>query len=227
MLLTVMFISLNLAVCDEATEQEPGIHVEKRAEALLEILRAGQWDKATPLVITATGAHDQETRRRLDIPEGATSEVIGEKVAAWFRGMYRRVRPGPVSSVDILGPDQDFALVQYRHEDLDAFSMRLVDGEWYYTLESGVAQRRADADVRQRARAHRDQWISREKPEEADLLKRGVVNSVKRTKEGWHVTFVTWTGHDKPEGRHDYFLHIYMALDGTLLKVIRGPDRLS
>jgi hypothetical protein len=229
LLLTVVFRSPNLAVGDEnkVTEQEPSVRLQKRAEALLEVLRARQWGKAVPMVITATGKHDEETRRRLDIPKAATAEVTGAKVGAWFQYMYGKVPPGQVKSVQILGPDQDFALVLYRHEDLDGFNMRLVDGEWYYTLESGVAQRRADSEVRSRARAHRDQWIAREKPEAADHLKRGVVDSVKRTKEGWHVTFVTWTGHDKPEGRHDYFLHIYMALDGTLLKVVRGPDRLS
>src|SRR5687767_10728928 len=129
LLLTVVFTSPNLAVCDEkkATEQEPSDRLQKRAEALLEVLRAGQWGKAAPMVITATGKHDQETRRRLDIPKEATAEVIGDKVGAWFQGMYGKVRPGRVKSVQILGPEQDFALVLYRHEDLDGFSMRLVD----------------------------------------------------------------------------------------------------
>jgi hypothetical protein len=229
LLLVIVFASPRLAVGDEqqATQQELSDRLRERAEALLEVLRAGQWSKAAPLVITATGKHDQETRRRLEIPAGATAELIGEKVGTWFQGMYGKVRPGQVESVQILGPDQDFALVQYRHEDLDGFSMRLVEGKWYYTLESGVAQRRADAEVRLQARAHRDRWLAREKPEDADLLKRSSVESVQRTKEGWHVTFVTQTGHDKPEGRHDYYLHIYLTVDGTLLKVVRGPDLLS
>ena len=120
LLLTFVFTSPDLAVCDEkkATEQEPSVRLQQRAEALLEVLRGGQWGKAAPMVITATGKHDQETRRLLDIPKGATAEVIGEKVGAWFQAMYARVRPGRVRSVQILGPDQDFAMVQYFHEDL-------------------------------------------------------------------------------------------------------------
>jgi len=229
LLLPFVLTTANLALCGEkaGAEQEASARVQKRAEALLEVLRAGQWDKAAPLVITAAGKHDRETRRRLGIPGGATAEAVGEKVGGWFRGVYGRVRPGRVLSVRILGPDREYALVHYKHGDRDAFRMRLVDGEWYYTLDPEVPPRLSNAEVRRRAAAHRDQWVAREKPDEAGLLGRGVIESVERTKEGWHVTFVTRTGQDRPEGRHDYFLHVYLAGDGSLLKVVRGPDLLS
>jgi hypothetical protein len=228
LLLTVVFAVPNRALCDDKPqEQQASARVQKRAEALLKVLRAKQWSKAAPLVVTAAGKHDQDTRRRLDIPKEAAAEVIREKVAAWFQHMYESVPPGEVSSVKILGPDEDYATVYYLHEDLDAFSMRLVDDQWYYTLEFEKPPKLSRAKVRRHATAHRDEWIAREKPEEAKLLQRGVVDSIERTKDGWHVTFVTRTGQDQPEGQHDYFLHVDLDEDGNLIKVVRGPDRLS
>jgi len=74
---------------------------------------------------------------------------------------------------------------------------------------------------------YRDEWIQKEKPEASARLQVGVIQTVEATKDGWHIIFVTETGHDQPEGMHDDFLHIYIDRRGKLLKIVRGPDRLS
>ena len=87
--------------------------------------------------------------------------------------------------------------------------------------EQGLSQ----AQVRQLTTQYRDEWLARTEPEARDMLRIGSIQSVERTSDGWHVTFVTETGHDQPEGIHDYYLHVYIDLTGQ--KIVRGPDVLS
>lgn len=75
------------------------------------------------------------------------------------------------------------------------------------------------------AHQYKNQWIIENEPESP--LKTGEIKSVEDTNDGWHFIFIKETGHDQPEGRHDYYLHIYMDKDGKLLKVVRGPDEIS
>jgi hypothetical protein len=95
------------------------------------------------------------------------------------------------------------------------------------STSSGPPPQLADADVRSLATEYRDAWIQQNRPEGSELLKAGVVQTIEQSSDGWHVTFVTRTGHDKPDGVHDYFLHVYIARDGKLQRVVRGPDLLS
>lgn len=116
---------------------DPEAQVRERAEALLKVLREQRWEKAAPFVIVVTGQHDAETRRRMGIAPDAKPEEIDARVAAWFQARYEKgAKIGEVRAVKLGAKDEDFALVTYRHEDLDGFSMRHVGGQWYYTLDA-------------------------------------------------------------------------------------------
>jgi hypothetical protein len=114
-------------------QEDPTAPIRMRAEALLEILRADQWGKVAPFVIVSTGKGDTETRRRMGIPHDASPDVVREKVGQWFKQIYGSVKPGRI--VDIRLQGNDLAQISYRHDDIDAFHMRLIDGKWYYTLD--------------------------------------------------------------------------------------------
>ena len=103
--------------------------VRARAETLLQLLRAKQWGDAADFVLI-----DEATQKWLGIPEGASHERKRERIARWFEGLYGSLKPGPVRSTRLDPKDPDLAHVSYRHGDLDGFSMRLAEGEWYYVL---------------------------------------------------------------------------------------------
>jgi hypothetical protein len=107
----------------------------KRAEQILHTLRQRKWKDATPFVIVVTGKRDALTRSRMGIGQNATRAEMDQKVSEWFRHLYDVVQPGTNASVRIDTKDNTLALVTYHHDDLDGFHMRLVDGQWYYTLE--------------------------------------------------------------------------------------------
>lgn len=109
--------------------------VRMRAQELLRTLQQRKWTEAVRFVIVVTGKHDATTRTRMGIPHGATREVIDQRVAEWFQQLYDVVQPGTTVSVRFDSRDKTLAQVTYRAGDLDAFYMRLVDGEWYYTLD--------------------------------------------------------------------------------------------
>ncbi len=80
----------------------------------------------------------------------------------------------------------------------------------------------------------RDQWLAENPSDEAATLARGEIFAMQRqgppSYREWHVTFVTETGHDQPEGIHDYYLHVHLVLTdegARLMRVERGPDLLS
>ena len=110
--------------------------VRARAEILLQLLRAEQWEDAADLVLV-----EETTRRRLGIAEGASPEVTRQEVAKLYEGMYGSRgqssphRPGHVRSVRIDPEDPDLAHVSYRYWDLDGFQMRLAEGQWFYSFE--------------------------------------------------------------------------------------------
>jgi hypothetical protein len=116
-----------------AADAEAAVRI--RAQGLLRKLQQRKWTETVPYVIVATGKHGATTRRRMGIPDGATSEVIEKRVAEWFRQLYDVAQPGTDVSVRIDSRDKTWARVTYRAGDLDAFHMRLVDGQWYYALD--------------------------------------------------------------------------------------------
>lgn len=80
----------------------------------------------------------------------------------------------------------------------------------------------------------RDEWLAENAPAETPVLERGEIVSVQRSgpawRRIWHVTFVTETGHDQPEGLHDYYLHVHVLFEHSrsrCLRVERGPDVIS
>jgi len=103
---------------------------QSRAEELVAALRKGDWTLAAHFVHL-----DGNTRTRMGIAGGAAREEAVPKIEAWFRRIYGTVRPGSVHSVRIDPSDPTRARVTYRHDDLDAFTMRFVNGNWSYVLE--------------------------------------------------------------------------------------------
>jgi len=87
----------------------------------------------------------------------------------------------------------------------------------------------SDARVRELATKYRNEWLATNASTDAGALARGTIQSVERLAGGWHVVFVTATGHSSttPEGVHDYFVHIYLKLSGQLDRIERGPDKLT
>lgn len=101
-----------------------------RAEELLVALRKGDWGRAARLVYL-----DGNTRTRMGIADGAAREEAVPKIEAWFRTIYGTMRPGSVHSVTIDPSEPTRARVSYWHDDLDAFTMRFVNGNWFYVVE--------------------------------------------------------------------------------------------
>jgi len=93
-------------------------------------LRKADWSMAARFVYL-----DGNTRARMGIAGGAAREEAVPKIEAWFRTIYGTVRPGSVHSVMIDPSESTRARVSYRHEDLDAFTMRFVNGDWFYVVE--------------------------------------------------------------------------------------------
>jgi hypothetical protein len=84
-----------------------------------------------------------------------------------------------------------------------------------------------EAQVRQLATTYRDEWLAKNSVDDSATLARSTIVSIEKQLEGWHVTFVTPTGHTLPEGRHDYYLHVYIKPSGELDRIVRGPDLLT
>lgn len=103
---------------------------QSRAEELLVALRKADWSTAARFVYL-----DGNTRARMGIAGGAAKEEAVPKIEAWFRTIYGTVRPGSVHSVTIDPSEPTRARVSYRHDDLDAFAMRFVNGDWFYVVE--------------------------------------------------------------------------------------------
>lgn len=127
LLVAVLLLS---TACIQESETSDQIAVQTRAARLLDELRAERWSEAAEFVFA-----DKVTRERMEIPEAAGRDETREEIARWFEALYGKVPPGVVHSVEVSAQDPTFALVTYRAGDLDAFTMRFVDGEWYYTLE--------------------------------------------------------------------------------------------
>ena len=86
-----------------------------------------------------------------------------------------------------------------------------------------------DAQVRQLATKYRDEWLAKSMYGDGAVLARSTIVSVERQPQGWHVTFMTPTGHNPatPEGIHDYYLHVYVTPSGKLDRIVKGPDIVS
>jgi len=111
-------------------EAQPREDARSRAEELLAALRSGDWGMAARFVYL-----DEYTRARMGIASDTTGEEPMPKIEAWFRTIYGSVRPGSVHAVTIDPSEPTRARVSYRHGDLDAFSMRFVNGDWFYVVE--------------------------------------------------------------------------------------------
>ena len=128
-----LIVPLLLAgACGRAPRDEahPATGAQSRAEELLVALKRADWSMAARFVYL-----DGNTRARMGIASGVGSVEAGPKIEAWFRTLYGTVRPGSVHSVTIDPSDPTRARVSYRHGDLDAFTMRFVNGDWFYVVD--------------------------------------------------------------------------------------------
>jgi len=131
---TVVLMMLFSVACTRyLPEEERTETARSQASELLETLRAGEWAQATNFVLL-----DDAARTRFDLPQGVDRSSLAQPVEELFRNLYENIPPGSVVSVR-LDPyqtdDMDLVQVSYRHGDLDAFYMRLVDGRWLYSFE--------------------------------------------------------------------------------------------
>lgn len=133
----VAFLFSSHSAFSEPTPAPPETEakISKRAGELLGAIRSREWTKCVAFVAVRK---DTETLRRMGLSKDASSKQIEEKVAAWFKGLYNVVQPGGVSAVRIRKDDENLVLIEYKHEDIDGFYMRRIDGEWYYTLDERV-----------------------------------------------------------------------------------------
>ncbi len=109
--------------------------VQKRAEEFLETIRLEHWNEIYKFVIVSTGKFDKKTRLIMNIPENATEEEAIQKVGEFFKKVYGKKKPGRVLSVSIWEKDKTIAGIAYHHGDKDGFTMKFVDGDWYYTFD--------------------------------------------------------------------------------------------
>lgn len=125
-------VVLLAGACDGPSRQEAEAREAalSRAEDLLAALGQGDWSLAAHFVHL-----DENTCARMGISADATGEEAAPRIGAWFRTIYGTVRPGSVQSVTIDPGDPTRARVSYRHDDLDGFTMRFVDGDWFYVVE--------------------------------------------------------------------------------------------
>jgi hypothetical protein len=118
--------------CDETPRVEARAreNAQSRAEELLSAIRNSDWAAAARFVHL-----DANTRARMGIADGVARQEAVPEIETWFRAIYGTVRPGSVHSVAIDPSEPTRARVSYRHDDLDAFSMRLVNGDWFYVVD--------------------------------------------------------------------------------------------
>jgi hypothetical protein len=128
-----LLLSLSLHGCADGIdrkEQQAREAARSRAEELLSALRNADWSAAARFVYL-----DGNTRARMGITDGAAGEEAAAKIETWFRAIYGTVRPGSVRSVTIVPGEPARARVSYRHDDLDAFTMLFVNGDWFYVVD--------------------------------------------------------------------------------------------
>ena len=112
------------------TPAEPEATVKARATEFLVLLQEERWGDVASFV-----SLDSITRDRMGISEGSDIAGAREGIARWFQELYRNVPPGDVHSVRFHPEDSNLAEITYRAGDFDLFSMRLVEGQWLYTLD--------------------------------------------------------------------------------------------
>jgi hypothetical protein len=146
--LLVMLLARGAYAQDPRQGADTAEGARRRAEALIAALQKGDWREAARYVHL-----DRTTEARMGIPHSDTRDEARLKVEALFRSFYGSVRPGSVVSVTIDENDSTRAVVEYRHEDLDAFTMSYVNGDWFYVLERGGPRERTQAAQSARRRA--------------------------------------------------------------------------
>ena len=133
---SVSLISLALILTPIVGAESSTIeNLKSRAEVFLETIRQEEWDTLVSYTVVGAGAMDRIMRTRLKISSDENSDIAKAKVGKWFRQLYGVVKPGAIRAVNIDQNDPSIALIEYRHGDLDAFKMRQIEGEWYYTLD--------------------------------------------------------------------------------------------
>lgn len=130
----ILFLGLFLDVSAQSETDEVA-NAKKRAETLLQTIREEKWNDLDKFVVIITEQMDKETGKRVKSFHKIDDEETKEKVIARFKQTYSLLKPGNIIEVRINEKDKTIAGVSYRHGDKDGFTMALLDGEWYYTIE--------------------------------------------------------------------------------------------
>jgi hypothetical protein len=83
-----------------------------------------------------------------------------------------------------------------------------------------------EREVRRLAADFKQKWMA-EHPAEIEQIGQATIREVKKTATGWHVVFEQIRFPGEPEGESHHFLHIYLDSNGTLEKIVRGPDVIT
>ena len=136
MLALFLIVSFSNNVLPQEKQNNNTERIKQRAESLLQTIREERWDELYKFVVVFTGKNDSQTRQRMKISENADENEIKQKIGDWFKSLYGKTKPGEIIRPVRIDPkDKTLAYIGYKHGDLDAFAMRLIDGEWYYTQD--------------------------------------------------------------------------------------------
>lgn len=132
----------------------------------------------------------------------------------------------PASLTSTFGEELKVISMGKRNSVFVAVAMLIVGtlGVWLVYRSVGMI---SEAEARGMATDYRDQWIQKEQSVASSHLRIGQIRSSERTDDGWHIVFVTETGHQYPTSMHDYYLHVYIDRKGQLQRIVRGPDLMS
>ena len=128
------FLLLAIPGCSKEPAKPPELEAARaKAEQLLALWRSQQWAKATEYVYV-----DQAVLSRYALPADAPEAVIDSHLRSYFQQLYGKQLPGSIT--DIRGDPESSTItkrvvVTYIHGDFDTFHLRLVNGEWLYSLD--------------------------------------------------------------------------------------------
>lgn len=126
----VMLAAFAVAGCAPNAEEKNLQAIRVRGEQYLSLLRAQEWQEAAEMVLLNDAAF-----RRFNLPNQGDPVALRNEIAKLFKQVYSNVKPGPLDSVRINPSNPTLASITYRHDDLDSFNMRLLDGQWYYAFD--------------------------------------------------------------------------------------------
>lgn len=128
------FLLLAIPGCSKEPAEPPELEAARsRAGQMLDLWRSKDWAKATEYVYV-----DQAVLNRYALGASASKADIDSHLRTYFQQLYGKQQPGSITEIrrDPNGPGApNRVVVTYIHGDFDTFHLRLVDGEWLYSLD--------------------------------------------------------------------------------------------